>query len=156
MIPDVQLISAAVVQIIAPFMPYLLKAAKIGGIKVIEAIGEKGGEAAWNKAQDLWGNITRKYHGDDEINAIANLISTRPDQISYWDNLTEILAEKLKADSQLLQELLSLMGGEKGIQQITAENSYIERVTMKMSGVSGKQGISSSYSDLTNIKMEMD
>ncbi len=43
------------VQFLAPFLPYLLKA----GEKAAEEAGKKLGEAAWERAKGLWGKLKR-------------------------------------------------------------------------------------------------
>ncbi len=54
MIADVGQIAATTVTALAPFTPLLLEVGKAGGQKFAEVIAEKGGEAAWNKAQSVW------------------------------------------------------------------------------------------------------
>jgi hypothetical protein len=39
-------------------MPFLNEAGKIASKKLVEGAAEKGGEAAWKRAQSLWGKIT--------------------------------------------------------------------------------------------------
>ena len=50
-------VAAATVTALAPFTPFLTEIGKTGSKKLAQVIGEKGGEAAWNKAQSIWKKI---------------------------------------------------------------------------------------------------
>ena len=54
--PDLDEIARQIVQFLAPFLPYLLKA----GEKAAEEVGRKLGAAAWEQARALWARLRPK------------------------------------------------------------------------------------------------
>jgi len=64
---DFALIAQQISAVITPFLPYLLKGAKVLGEKVIEGFGESAGEESWRKASQIWGRIQKHIEKQSEI-----------------------------------------------------------------------------------------
>lgn len=131
--------AAATVSLIAPFMPYLIAAGKAGGKKLTETIAAKGGEAAWNKAQTLWGKINEKFGDALDVQGAANVVASNPEDESFQQVLIKTLSARLQKEPDFAQELLDLLGGKKAVQRVLADSgSSVERVKQQMEG-SGEQ-----------------
>ena len=69
------------------------------------------------------------------------MISAQPENQQRQEMFAEILAARLQQDPDLAKELIDLMGGQEGIQQVIADrNSTIKDVSQDMKG-SGKQTV---------------
>ncbi|HLL78167.1 MAG TPA: hypothetical protein VKT25_01625, partial [Ktedonobacteraceae bacterium] len=79
MIADVGQIAATTVTTLAPFTPLLVEVGKAGAQKFTEVIAEKGGEAAWNKAQSLWKKLKAHFGDDPEVNGALALVAAKPE-----------------------------------------------------------------------------
>jgi hypothetical protein len=79
MAADIGQIAAATVATLAPFTPFLIEAGKAGGKKLAEVIAEKGGEAAWQKAQALWDKVRVHFGDDPEVQSAATMVATKPE-----------------------------------------------------------------------------
>ena len=66
---DFQLIATAASTLLAPFIPYFLKAGKDLGSKLVELVSQKGGELVGKKAQEVWEKLERKLGDDPEVQA---------------------------------------------------------------------------------------
>jgi hypothetical protein len=131
--------AAATVSLIAPFMPYLIAAGKAGGKKLTETIAAKGGEAAWDKAQALWGKIKEKFGDAPDVQGAANVVASNPEDETYQQVLAKTLSARLQKDPDFAQELLDLLGGQEAVQRVLADSgSWVEGVKQQMDG-SGEQ-----------------
>ena len=138
---DFQLIATAVSTFLAPFTPYLIEAGKNVGNKLTDLISEKGGEAIWKKAQELWGKIETTLGGDAEVKGAAMMVSAKPENEDKQKMFADVLAVKLKENPALAEELMNLLGGQKAVQQVIANRkSSIKDVSQQMSG-GGEQTI---------------
>jgi hypothetical protein len=150
MIIDTVQIASTVVTLTAPFMPYLLEPSKVVGQKWIEVIAEKGGEAAWNKAQTLWGKVFSHFGNDAKVKGSALFVSADPDDETSQTLLVKALAVRFQEDPQFAQELLQIVGGPQAVQEVLAERrSWVEDVTQEING-SGVQRVKAS--DDSSIK----
>ena len=138
---DAQLIATAVSTFLAPFTPYLLQAGKDVGNKLAALISEKGGDLLWQKAQELWAKITSTLGDDVEVQGAAMMVSAKPENEDKQKLFAEILAARLEQNSALGEELMSLLGGQKAVQQVIANRkSFIKDVIQQMTG-NGEQTI---------------
>src|SRR5262245_33846948 len=96
MIFEVSAIAAAVVQFLAPFTPFLLDVGKSAGTKLAETLGEKGGEAAWNKASTLWQKISDHFGEDSKVQTAAAAVAMDPDDADFLKKLAKTLADRLE------------------------------------------------------------
>ncbi len=138
---SIDLIAAAVTTALAPFTPFLVEVGKAGSKKLVEVINEKGGDAAWELAQKLWGKIKSDMSDDADVNGATLMVSTKPEDESRQTMLATALATGLEENPKLAQEFSDLLGGEKAIQQVLANRkSWVKDVTQQMSG-GGEQTI---------------
>lgn len=132
---DIGLLAAALTTAIAPFIPYLLETSKVAGNKLAERIAEKGGETAWNKAQEIWGKIKSHFDGDPKVKGAALMVSAEPNDESSQALLAKALATRLIENPKIAEELLDLLGGQNAIQTVLANRkSWVKDVTQQMSG----------------------
>lgn len=142
MIVDVSQIAATTVTALAPFTPFLLEIGKAGSLKFTEVIAEKGGEAAWNKAQGLWRKLTAHFGDDPEVTGALTLVAVKPEDESRQTMLAEVLGTRLKAYPEVAEEFFNLLGGQQAVQQVLAERgSWVEEVTQQIAGSSGTQTV---------------
>ncbi len=143
MIPDVGQLVAATVTELAPYMPYLINAGAAGASKLAEVIAEKGGEAAWHKAQAIWARITSRFGQDAEITSAATMVAAKPNDEMRQTMLAEVLAARINADPTFAQELFDAIGNASVQQVIVERSSFVENVTQRLHG-SGTQTIKAS------------
>jgi len=131
--------ATAIVAALAPFMPFLIELGKAGGKKLVEVIAEKGGEAAWEKAETLWSKLKMRFGDDPEVQSAATMVAAKPEDERRQTTLAEVLVDRLQRDSALAEELLQMVGGQESVQQVLADrSSWVENVTQRMTG-GGKQ-----------------
>ena len=141
---DIGQIAAAVVTTLAPFTPFLIEVGKASGKKLAEVVAEKGGEAAWKKAQALWDKLQARFQDDDEVQVMATVLAVKPEDETRQTLLAEVLGARLQENPALAQELFDLLGGQEAVQQVLAERgSWVEDVTQRMKG-GGKQIVQAS------------
>ena len=141
---DIGQTAAAVVTTLAPFTPFLIEVGKAGGKKLAEVMAEKGGEAAWKKAQALWDKLQARFHDDAEVQGAATVVAVKPEDEARQTMLAEVLGARLQENPALAQELFDLLGGQEAVQQVLAERgSWVEDVTQRMKG-GGKQIVQAS------------
>jgi glycine/D-amino acid oxidase-like deaminating enzyme len=130
---DIGQTAAAVVTTLAPFTPFL-----------IEVIAQKGGEAAWKKAQALWDKLKARFEDDPEVKSAATMVAAKPEDEARQTMLAEVLGARLQENPALAQELFDLLGGREAVQQVLADRgSWVEDVTQRMKG-GGKQIVQAS------------
>jgi hypothetical protein len=144
MATDIGQTAAAVVTMLAPFTPFLIEVGKAGGKKLAEVMAEKGGEAAWKKAQALWDKLQTRFQDDAEVQSAATVVAVKPEDEARQTMLAEVLGARLQENPALVQELFDLLGGQEAVQQVLAERgSWVEDVTQRMKG-GGKQIVQAS------------
>ncbi len=132
---DVGQIAAATVAALAPFTPFLIEVGKAGGEKLAEVMAEKGGEAAWQKAQALWGRLKARFDDDPEVKSAATMVAARPEDETRQTMLAEVLGARLGEDPVLARQLLELLGGGEAVQRVLADRgSWVEDVTQRLKG----------------------
>ena len=141
---DIGQTAAAVAATLAPFTPFLIEVGKAGGKKLAEVVAEKGGEAAWKKAQALWDKLQTRFQDDAEVQSMATVVAAKPEDEARQTMLAEVLGGRLQENPALAQELFDLLGGQEAVQQVLAERgSWVEDVTQRMKG-GGKQIVQAS------------
>ena len=135
------MVAKGVTAAVAPYLPFLVPVAKKAGGKVEEVIVGLGAQAAWSMAKDVWARVTKFFNDDDEVKAAATMVASKPDDDARRNSLIDVLVERLTANPQLAEELLKVLGGENGVQQIIGDaGAEYERVIQAMGGA-GKQEI---------------
>lgn len=141
---DYAQIASAAVAWISPFLPYLLNAVKSSGKKFADLLAEKGGEVAWDTAQNMWGKISKQAEKNPELQGATMMVAAKPADQAYQTLLANTLSQQLKSDPALAEELMQLLGGKESVQKVLADdNSLVERVRQDMQGP-GKQSIKAS------------
>ena len=141
---DIGQTAAAVVTTLAPFTPFLIEVGKASGKKLAEVVAEKGGEAAWKKAQALWDKLQTRFQDDAEVQGAATMVAAKPEDEARQTMLAEVLGARLQENPALAQELFDLLGGREAVQQVLAERgSWVEDVTQRMKG-GGRQIVQAS------------
>jgi len=155
MIIDVVAIAAGVVKLLQPALPYLdpLKTA------LQKKISDATAGAAFDQAKALWAKITSRFKDDKELNEAADAVATAPDkeifQRAAREELTKVLAERLKDSPELAKELLELLGGEKRLQAIVAgDRALIEAITFEMTGAGSQKIDAGNDAQIKNIVMK--
>ncbi len=153
---DVVSTSVAVVQVLAPFTPFLTKLGKATADKLTEAIEQHGGDIAWTTAQTLWEKIKARFGDDLEVQAASSMVAAKPEEETYQTTLAKVLAERLGQDQGLAQEFVALLGGKEAVQRVAAGNeAQISNTRQKMTGP-GKQLVEGGdRAVITGIDQEM-
>ncbi len=116
-------LAAATVTTLAPFMLFLVELGKTAGKKLAQVIAEKGGEAAWKKAQALWRKLKASLRNDLEVHSATTMVAAKPEDEARQTALAEVLGARLGENPDLAQELLALLGGQEAVQQVLADRS---------------------------------
>jgi hypothetical protein len=140
MLPDVTELTKAVVSVLIPFLPFMIEGAHSATKKVAEVIAQKGGEAAWSRAQAVWARIKALLPTAPSLARAAENVATDPAEPGYRDALLRAMQMHIETHPKLALELAGLLGNEHGIQEIIVNSSRIEDVTQELSG-SGKQSV---------------
>jgi hypothetical protein len=128
-------IATGAVNILSPFLPYLVNLGQGVGKKLEEVIAEKGGDTAWKLAESLWNKISRRFSDDEEVTDAAKMVARAPENGTRQEVLAEELAKRLQNAPDLAQELTQLMGGEERVNQITAgDDAWMARLRQTIEG----------------------
>ena len=119
MTQDIAQIAAATVTVLAPFTPLLVEAARFSAQALAEMAVQKGGEAAWRKAQALWRKLRSKCENDPELTGAVALVAARPEDEARRTMLAEVLGIRLLQNPVLAQDLLALLGDQQTVQQLS-------------------------------------
>ena len=115
---DYVAIATGAVSLLSPYLPQLLALGGEVGGKIKDAVIDKGIDAAGEQAKSA-----------------AQLTAAAPQNEARQQILKDVLAERLKEQPQLADELLALLGGPKRLQQLIAgDDAEIEDVSFKMAG----------------------
>jgi hypothetical protein len=135
---DIGLISAAVATILTPFLPILTNMVKAG----TETIAQKGGEAAFNKAQTLWDKVKPHFAKDEDVYDAAKMLARHLEDKSRQTTFETVLATSLENNPKLAEELLKLIGGPKAVQKVLIEaRSRGTGIHQEMVGANGEQNV---------------
>lgn len=117
MSPDeVQLIVQSAVTWLAPFFPYLIKGAKLAGTKWFEALGEKGGEEAVEKAVELWDGIKKKSKDNKKVEGAALMLAEDPNDPTVQEMLKQALIQVAQKHPELAEDIKSFTKSAPSIQ----------------------------------------
>jgi hypothetical protein len=146
MIPMFVEVASTVAAIVAPFTPYLVEGGK--------AFAEKAGEAAWNKAQKIWTFLASKFGDDPAIKGSALVLSANPEDESLQALLAKALARKLETNQELTEQLMELVGGQKAMQDMLIDKSWVGDVVQELTG-SGTQTATITDSSVRSVKQRI-
>ncbi len=94
------------VQFLAPFLPYLLKA----GEKAAEEMGRKFGAEAWELAQALWAKLRPKVEAKSAALEAAQDVGANPQDEDAQATLRQQLKKLLAEDQALAADIARLWG----------------------------------------------
>ncbi|MEM7802460.1 MAG: hypothetical protein AAF633_24920, partial [Chloroflexota bacterium] len=112
-----------------PFLPILKSSAQFSRDAIAEMIVQNGGNVAWEKAKAIWAKIRPITEADEEVAGATLMLSSRPETEMYQTILISLLAERINSNSELIQSLEELLGGQSSIQELVANNSILKRVS---------------------------
>lgn len=132
---DYVAIATGAVSLLSPYLPHLLSLGGEVGNKLKDAVIDKGIDAAGEQAKKLWAKVTGYFGDDAELTSAAKLTAAAPQDAARQQILKDVLAQRLKEQPQLAEELLALLGGPKRLQQLIAgHDAEIKNVSFKMAG----------------------
>ena len=102
--PDPNEIARQIVQFLAPFLPYLLKAVE----KAAEEAGRKLGAAAWEQAQALWARLRPKVEARPAAQEAVADVAAHPQDEDALAALRLQLRKLLEEDPALREEVARL------------------------------------------------
>lgn len=111
--------------------PYLVEGGK--------AIAAKAGEAAVEKASQLWKRLIASAGQPEELNRTIGRASAAPADPGARAELAKALAGVLRQNPDLASELAELLGGEDGVQRIVATHHGLVANVSQELGSAGEQ-----------------
>jgi len=102
-------LSTQLVQLLAPFLPYLLKGAKLAGQEAAKKLGEKTGEQGFEQVKALWDRLRPKMEARPAALEAAQDAAAHPDDEDALAALRLQLKKLLAEDDSLVQELARLL-----------------------------------------------
>jgi hypothetical protein len=133
--PEYEQLAAAVTAAVAPFTPYLIDSAKAVGQSFLTVIAEKGGEAAWERAKELWRRIQERYRNTPSVRAASSALAISPDDRESQQFFAKKLLDQLQADRECAAELLQILGGQGALQRILIDHGgYGESILQELRG----------------------
>lgn len=109
---DLSALSREVMQVLTPFLPYLLAPAQ----EALQVMGERLGEAAWEKLRALW----ERLRAQESVVQVAQTAATVPENPALQEALRLEIQRALEAQPDLVplvRELLRVVGQGVGGQQ---------------------------------------
>jgi hypothetical protein len=100
---------AQLVQLLAPFLPYLLKGAKLAGQEAAKKLGEKAGEQGFEQAKTLWEKLRHKVEARPAALEAVQDAADHPNDEDALAALRLQLKKLLAEDDSLAQELARLL-----------------------------------------------
>jgi len=98
-------LTAEILTILTPFLPYLVKGGKLAGKKAFEKLGEKFTEEGWKQAKNLWEKLRHK----ENISQVAKTAAALPENEALQTALAEEITRALREDPKLAEEVAALI-----------------------------------------------
>jgi flagellar biosynthesis GTPase FlhF len=114
---------AQLVQLLAPYLPYLLKGLKLAGQEAARRPGEKAGEGGFEQAKALWEKLRPKVEAKPAALEAAQDAATHPDDEDTLAALRLQLKKLLAEDESLAQELANTLAQSRPAGQEYAESA---------------------------------
>jgi hypothetical protein len=148
---DVLQLAEAVIAKLAPFTPFLIE----GGKK----FAGSAGDAAWQKAQELWGKLKPVLTNEPKLVKKIEVLAIDPQDQEELTSLVKTLAVKLKEHEDLIKDLSDILGGSSAVQKvIVTEGNWLEDVTQQSDNSSeqiiraGKDNVLKGIKQISNSK----
>lgn len=100
---DIVILTQALVALLAPLLPFLIKA----GEKAVEEVGKKIGESAWNLAKRIWLRLMPKINASPAAKEAVNDLVKNPKDADYLAAFRVQVRKILESDPLLAKELNS-------------------------------------------------
>jgi hypothetical protein len=94
---------------ITPFLPFLLKLGGKAAEKATETAAGKFGEAAWNKAQAVWGKLSPKVYAKESAKEAAVDVANAPEDADFQVVLKIQLKKLLDQDEALANAIAQIL-----------------------------------------------
>ena len=98
-------LTAEILTVLTPFLPYLVKGGKLAAKKAFEKLGEQFSETAWESAKALWEKLRRK----EKVAQVAETAAALPENEGLRAALAEEIARALREDPKLAEEVAALI-----------------------------------------------
>jgi hypothetical protein len=126
---------AQLAQFFAPYLPYLLKGAKLAGQEAAKKLGEKAGEQGFEQAKTLWEKLRPKVEAKPAALEAAQDAATHPDDEDTLAALRLQLKKLLAEDESLAQEMTRLLEQARASgKNVTASGSRSVAIGGNVSG----------------------
>jgi len=123
------------VQLLAPYLPYLLKGVKIAGQEAAKKLGEKAGEGGFEQAKALWEKLRPKIEARPAALEAAQDAAAHPDDEDALAALRLQLKKLLAEDEALAQEMTRLLEQARAAgKNVTASGSRSVAIGGNVSG----------------------
>lgn len=132
-------VAGAAVTLLAPFLPYLATA----GAKAAEKVGTLVGEAGWQKAQELYSLVQRKFAGDPYAEQTLARAAAVPDDSGRQAALATVIKDKALEDDVFGRQLASLT-------QTAMQNQGVVTFLIEVYG-DGKVGKIQNFGNIVSI-----
>ncbi|MGG6297877.1 hypothetical protein ACQ4M4_26080 [Leptolyngbya sp. AN02str] len=124
---------ALIVSLLSPFMPKLLELGGQAAANITDVVSEKVGEAAWEKAQQVWKKLRPKVEENPDLKVATEQLATKPDstarQAVFQEELETVLTENpdlAAAIAQILQtDASNRIPSAQIIQTVTGNQNQI-------------------------------
>lgn len=100
---DIVTLTQAVVALLSPLLPFLIKA----GEKSVEEIGKKIGESTWNLAKKIWSRLAPKINTSPAAKEAVDDLIKNPKDSDYLATFRVQVRKILESDPVLAKELYS-------------------------------------------------
>lgn len=97
------------VSFLSPFLPYLLQLGQQAGETALEAASEKFGEAAWNKAKAIWGQLRPQVESKEAATEAVRDVAECPEDEDMQASLRVQLKKLLAGDKALAEAIAEIM-----------------------------------------------
>lgn len=124
---------SAMVAFLAPFLPYLVK---VGG-KAAEAASAQLGEAAWQRARELWQRLGPKVENKAAAQEAVEDVAAAPEDADRRAALRVQIGKVLQHDPALAEEVARVWQAAREEQQVRAVIASGERAVAVGGNVSG-------------------
>jgi hypothetical protein len=126
---------AQLVQLLAPFLPYLVKGAKLAGQEAAKKLGEKAGEQGFEQAKTLWEKLRPKVEAKPAALEAAQDAAAHPDDEDTLAALRLQLKKLLAEDESLAHEMTRLLEQARAAgKNVTASGSRSVAIGGNVSG----------------------
>jgi len=106
---DVSTLASEVVRWLAPFLPYLVKGAKMAGEEAVKQVGEEFTEDAWEQAKALWHKLRPAMEARPTAAEALDDLERHPDDEDARAALRLQVRKTLEADPALAHEVAEML-----------------------------------------------